>query len=148
MAVHDVLTLSVTIAAAFDTAYAFTSQPLNFPKWAAGLSESLHETPRGWVAPTPEGDALVKFSPPNAYGVLDHHVWIDGKSEIYIPLRMVRNGDGVEVTLTLFRAPGMDDVAFVKDAEAVRRDLDSLKDLLERDLPSPAPAPPSNAASG
>lgn len=138
MATHHVLTLTTTINAAFDTAYAFASQPLNFPKWATGLSESLHHTARGWVAPTPEGEALVAFSPPNPYGVLDHHVRIDGKPEIYIPLRMVRNGDGVEASLTLFRSPGMDDAAFARDADAVRRDLQALRTLLEaeHDLPS------------
>ena len=43
----------------------------------------------------------------------------------------VANGDGAEVTLTLFRLPSMDDAAFEADAAAVEKDLGALKTLLE-----------------
>jgi hypothetical protein len=47
--------------------------------------------------------------------VLDHWVTLPDGTEISIPLRVVANGDGAEVTLTLFRAPGMDDATFERD---------------------------------
>jgi hypothetical protein len=52
-------------------------------------------------------------------------------TKISIPLRVVANGDGAEVTLTLFRVPGMDDAAFERDAGMVAKDLSALKALLE-----------------
>ena len=52
-------------------------------------------------------------------------------SEISIPLRVVPNGDGAEVTLTLFRVPGMDDARFERDQGMVAADLARLKALLE-----------------
>ena len=132
-------TLSITIEAPYEPAYAFAQRPENFLKWAAGLSKRLHRTERGWVAETADGEALVEFSPANPYGVLDHHVRQGGKPDVYVPLRMIANGDGVEVSLTLFRLPDMDDETFEKDADLVRRDLASLKRLLESEIAPSAP---------
>ncbi|NWK95148.1 polyketide cyclase [Sphingobium lactosutens] len=123
--------LGIGIAVPFARAYDFTHRPENFPRWAAGLSTSLHRTAQGWIADTPQGPALVEFSPPNAYGVLDHRVRIAGKPEIHIPLRMIGNDGGTEVIFTLLRQPDMDDAAFDHDADMVKKDLQTLKALLE-----------------
>jgi hypothetical protein len=112
--------------------YAFTKDPESFPKWAAGLASGL--TPDGdhWIAHGPGGDVKVRFSPPNAYGVLDHWVTLADGTELYMPLRVVANGEGGEVGMTLYRPPTMfDDAAFDRDAAAVARDLAKLKALLE-----------------
>jgi hypothetical protein len=45
-------------------------------------------------------------------------------------MRAMPNGNGREVTLTLFRLPGMSK-KFVADADWVRRDLGALKALFE-----------------
>ena len=113
-------------------AYAFAHRPENFPQWAAGLSESLHETDRGRVARTPTGETLVRFSPYNDFGILDHRVTLPDGKDISIPLRMIANGGATDVIFALFRQPGMDDVAFENDAAMVRKDLETLKALLER----------------
>jgi hypothetical protein len=46
-------------------------------------------------------------------------------------MRVIANGAGSEVTLTLFRQPDMSDAKFAEDAEWVARDLRRLKDVLE-----------------
>ena len=132
MPTAEVRLLSVTIQRPFHEAYAFASQPANFTQWAAGMATALHRSDDGWLAETPEGEAEVIFSEPNAFGVLDHHVRLPGKPEIYIPLRMIPNGDGTEAIFTLLRQPDMDDAAFDRDADAVRKDLASLKAVLEK----------------
>jgi hypothetical protein len=124
--------LSVSIAVPLARAYAFAHQPDNFPLWAAGLSRSLHHDGEHWVADTPQGPAVVLFTPPNDFGILDHHVRIDRQADIYIPLRMIAHGDGTAVIFTLLRLPDMDDAAFEADAQAVMTDLQSLKLLLEQ----------------
>jgi hypothetical protein len=63
---------------------------------------------------------------------MDHHVDIGSGPEIYVPLRIIANGDGSEVLLTLFRQPGMSDEKFAADAEWVDRDLAALKTLVVR----------------
>jgi hypothetical protein len=64
--------------------------------------------------------------------VLDHRVELPGGTVIYIPLRVIENGSGAEVLLTLFRQPDMDDASFARDATWVAKDLQALKALLEK----------------
>lgn len=131
MTADTVRHLGIPIAVPLAQAYAFASVPDNFARWAAGLATSLRHSDHGWVADTPEGEARVEFSPPNAYGVLDHRVRFDGRPDVYIPLRMIAHDRGTEVLFTLLRQPGMDDAAFERDAQAVMADLHRLKALLE-----------------
>ncbi|SEQ76760.1 polyketide cyclase [Sphingobium sp. YR768] len=128
--------IDIAIRAPLTQAYGFASQPENFPRWAAGLSSSLHRQGDDWIAETPEGRAIVLFSPPNDVGILDHHVRLPGKPDIHIPLRMIANGEGTLVVFTLFGQPDMDDAAFDRDAELVAKDLHALKALLENLYPA------------
>ena len=98
---------------------------------ASGLGSSLERTSEGeWVAETAEGRVTIRFSASNRFGVFT--VIPAPGVEIYVPLRVVANGDaGSEVLLTLFRQPGMSDEKFAADAEWVLRDLQKLKALLE-----------------
>ena len=131
MALHPVRTLGITIDRPFPEAYGFAARPENFRLWAAGLADSLHQEGGDWIAQTPEGRATVRFTQANAYGVLDHVVSLPERPDIVIPFRMIPNGDGTEVLFTLFRQPGMTDEQFEADAQAVERDLKTLKTLLE-----------------
>ncbi|HUD92553.1 SRPBCC family protein [Sphingobium sp.] len=128
--------MGISIATPLQQAYAFAHRPENFRLWAAGLASSLHESEEGWIADTADGPAVVEFSPPNGHGILDHRVRIAGRPEIYIPLRMIENGDGTEVIFTLLRQPDMDDEAFDRDAALVMQDLQTLKRLLENQSPA------------
>ena len=113
-------------------AYDFLWQPENFPKWASGLAGSLSKVGGEWLAQTPQGPMKLRFSERKAFGVLDHWVYPEPGVEIYVPLRVIANGEGCELVLTLFRQPGMTDEKFAADAEWVMRDLRKAKDLLER----------------
>ncbi len=124
--------VSIRIHRSAAEVYAFTKDPESFPKWAAGLASGLTRDGDQWVAHGPGGDVHVRFSPPNDYGVLDHWVTLPDGTELYMPLRVVANGEGAEVGLTLYRPPTMyDDAAFDRDAAAVARDLARLKALVE-----------------
>lgn len=46
-------------------------------------------------------------------------------------MRVVRNGAGAEVIITLYRQPGMSDEKFAADAEWITRDLAALQTLIE-----------------
>ena len=131
MATREARILHTSIDVPFADAYAFAHRPENFPQWAAGLSGSLTRTERGWTTPSPDGDVVIRFTEPNAHGVVDHWVTIPGKPENYMPMRLFANGDGTEVEIALVRIAGMDDAAFGQDAAAIERDLASLKRVLE-----------------
>jgi hypothetical protein len=47
-------------------------------------------------------------------------------------MRLIANGSGCELLFTLFREPSMSDQQFVADVGWVKRDLNGLKDLLEK----------------
>jgi len=121
---------SVSIERDADAVYAFLSLPENFAKWASGLG-SLRRAKGQWIADTPDGPMIVRFSEPNAFGVLDHWVSPPSGAQIYIALRVVKNGSGCELIFTLFRQPGMDQARFDADAQWVMRDLKAAKQLLE-----------------
>ncbi|WP_129544039.1 SRPBCC family protein [Serratia sp. 1D1416] len=124
-------TLHISINRPYVEAYEFLYRPENFPKWAKGLSDSLHQEGENWIADTPQGRIGIRFSAPNAFGVLDHWVTLPGGAVIYVPLRLLANQSGTEVIFTLFHQPEMDDAMFTRDAELVMADLQALKRLLE-----------------
>ncbi|KRA61868.1 polyketide cyclase [Caulobacter sp. Root655] len=132
MTLFETRPITVSIARPAAEVYAFAHKPESFPQWAAGLGGGLTRDGDRWIAHGPDGDVRVRFSPENPYGVLDHWVTLPDGTQLSIPLRVVANGDGAEVTLTLFRAPGMDDATFARDQSWVARDLAVLKGLLER----------------
>jgi hypothetical protein len=123
--------LSVRIDRSAAEAYEFLWRPENFPKWASGLGASLRRDGADWVVETPEGVASVRFSERNSRGVLDHQVTLPRGAPIYVPVRVVANGDACELVITLFRRPEMSDEKFAADAEWVMRDLQAAKRLLE-----------------
>lgn len=97
------------------------------------MSESeLRREGDEWVANGPEGPVRVRFTAHNDFGVMDHFVDTAEGNVVPIPPRVVQNGEGAEVMLTLFRQPGMTDEKFSADARWIMRDLRALKDLTER----------------
>lgn len=127
----EVRHISVGIARDWRTVYDYTCEPLHFPEWASGLGSGLVRDGDDWIVQAPEGTARVRFTPRNDHGVLDHWVTLASGQCVYIPLRVIANGDGAEVTLSLLRLPQMSDADFARDAEWGRRDLEALKRLLE-----------------
>ena len=132
MTTHPCRTITVSIDRDWTAVYDFASIPQNFQRWAAGLGRRFERSGDVWTAEDPNGHAIrIRFSPPNAFGVLDHTVSAEGK-ETHNAVRVVPNGTGAEVMFTLLRMPDMTDNVFAADGAAVERDLKTLKSLLER----------------
>ena len=70
----------------------------------------------------PQGPVRIRFTEHNAFGVMDHRVDLGTGPEVHVPMRVVPNGAGAEVLVTLLRRPGMSDEAFAADAAWVQRD--------------------------
>ena len=125
-------TFSVSIDHDAQALYAGIWRPEFFPKWASGLAQSdLREDGERWLADGADGPIRIRFTPQNAHGIMDHWVDMGAGDEVYVPLRIIANGEGSEVLLTLFRQPGMDEERFSADAKLVTRDLKALKALIE-----------------
>ena len=123
--------VSVSILRRAEDVYAFASKPENLPVWAAGLGRSLTRVHDEWIADGPLGRVRVRFTPENDLGVLDHDVELPAGVVVHNPIRVVPNGEGSEVTFTLFRQPGVSDQEYEKDTAAVERDLRTLRTVLE-----------------
>ncbi len=128
----DATVITIAIGRDWRQVYEAFWRPEAFATWAAGLSDaSLRQVDGEWKAEGPGGTVSIAFTEHNPFGVMDHRVRLPDGSTVYVPLRVVENGDGAEVALTLFRQPGMSEADFAGDAAMVRRDLERLKHLAE-----------------
>lgn len=126
-------TISISINRQWNEVYEAVWRPEDFARWASGLSKSsLSRDGDGWKAEGPDGPVRISFTDHNDFGVMDHCVTLGDGSVIYVPLRIIRNGDGAEVLFTLFRQPDMSDAKFTADADWIERDLLALKVLVTR----------------
>jgi hypothetical protein len=123
--------ISVFIRSTPRKIYDFARDPGNLPKWASGLGAAVEKVGEDWVADSPMGRIKVKFAPENPFGVLDHEVVLESGQKFMNPMRVVANGEGGELSFTLFRAPGMSEEAFLEDAATIAKDLNALKSWLE-----------------
>jgi hypothetical protein len=126
-----VLHISQTIDRSVEDVSAFAGDPLNLPRWAAGLSAGIRQEAGRWVTDSPMGVVEVTFVGPIEAGVLDHDVGLPDGTIVHNPLRVLRNDAGSEVVFTLYQRTGMTDAEFTRDAEMVREDLVRLRDVLE-----------------
>lgn len=125
-------TLSVRIDRPYAEVYEFLVDPMNWNQWAVGLGKSLRRSEGGWIADSDGGTIKVRFTPRNELGVLDHTVMRPSGADVYVPMRLIANGSGCELLFTLFREPGMTDDHYTADTNFVQRDLNRLKELLEK----------------
>jgi hypothetical protein len=112
--------------------YRFLASPWNYPRWAAVNAATfrqigLHE----WAGDTEFGPRIVKFSPPNGEGILDHAVYKAGDEPLMMPMRVSADGNRTLVTFVFYRRPEMDDEQLESALEWIRPDFMALKSLLE-----------------
>ena len=124
-------TVTAVLPAPRERVFAYLADVENLPRWAVGLGTSYREEGDVLVADGPLGEVRVRFVEKNRFGVLDHVVTLPSGDVVHNAMRVVPNGDGCEVVLTLFRQPGMTDEQFERDAEWVARDLQTLKRVLQ-----------------
>lgn len=129
----DSLTLTTSIPRPADDVYDFLRDPNNFSMWATSFCQSVKNVGGKWIIETPLGPHEVDIVRLNPYRVVDHYVRpVDSDKETYVPMRVVANGENAsEVIFTLNRTKDMSEARFSDDADMVRRDLATLKRLLE-----------------
>jgi hypothetical protein len=132
VAVFNAITINVDIERPLTKVYEFLAEPLNFPSWATGVGDSFeHQSGNDWVSNTPTGRIVFRFAERNRFGILDVITMPEGGEPIYVPVRVVANGEGTQIILTLLQRPGMSDEHLQSDAEWTRSNLQALKSLLE-----------------
>jgi hypothetical protein len=124
-------TLSVSIDCSPSEVARFVSNPRNLPQWAPQFCKAVRRSGDDWIIDTPNGPVTVYFVNRNDLGVLDHVVVMASGEEITVPMRVVANGTGSEVILTMFQLPGMSADQYAEDAAMVEKDLRTLRQVLE-----------------
>jgi hypothetical protein len=125
-------TISVTINREPERVMEYVLHAKNLPLWAKAFCKSIRNVNGEWIMETPRGQMKVRFVEKNAFGILDHDIIPPKESPFRVPMRVVPNQNGSEVMLTLFQFAGMPDHVFAEDQKLVTRDLQTLKDVLER----------------
>jgi hypothetical protein len=115
--------------------YRIVSIPENFKLWSPLLQprfEARGNNGRDWFADLPTGSAIIRFSEPNAYGVLDYTVIPDdGEKVRTTAVRLIPNGEVCELVLMFFMQPYQDDEMFASYVEWATTDFMTLKSVVE-----------------
>ena len=120
--------LSIVLEQDPQTVYDFAADPVNLPKWAAGLAQSeTHQVGQELFVESPMGRVKVTFVDRNSLGVLDHTVVLPTGESVYNPLRVLAHPEGSEVVFTL-RQLSMSNEEFDRDTQLVETDLQRLRD--------------------
>ena len=125
-------TFSIAMARDYHAVYAYLAEPLNFPQWAAIEGGSFGPLANGdWAGQTPFGFRHFRFTPHNAFGVLDHAIFKPDGPLLYTPMRVMANDEGTELSFIFFQRDGMSDAQFASSIEWIMTDFLALKSLLE-----------------
>jgi hypothetical protein len=126
-------TISVSIKRDPKVVYEFVLNLENFPRWARSTFQSIKQLNGNWVAETTQGSVTIDLTERNNFGILDHFVKLSSGAVIFVPMRVIKNGEGSEVIFTLFQTADMPDDKFAEDAKSVKQDLNILKNLVEEE---------------
>lgn len=132
MTVLETRIVSTSIERSQEDVYSFVVDPENLPLWAPGFAQAVTKDAQGWMVAAADGPVRIAFAERNEFGVADHHVTAASGELFSNRMRVVPNGDGAEVTFTLFRSLDTSAEQFAEDARLVQDDLNTLKLILER----------------
>ena len=124
-------TLTVSIDAKPAHIYRFVSNPDNLPCWAVSFARKVTYKEYDWTVETLSGTALIRFVMPNTLGVMDHVITLSSGIKILNSMRVIPNGKGSEVILTVFQPDDLCSTRFESHIKATESDLLCLKQLLE-----------------
>jgi len=128
-------TISVSVSRPYKRVYEYLATPRNLFDRANALGGKAHPiAPLEWVAETltfTDRPVTLRFTPRNAFGVLDVTAFEEGRQVFWAPIRAFPNGEGTEITLGLLQRPEQTDESFRSEIEWTRADLLTVKTLLE-----------------
>ncbi|MBS1958495.1 MAG: SRPBCC family protein [Bdellovibrionales bacterium] len=121
----------IDIQATPEKTFAFLADPMNWPKYAVVNLRSVFPGSNGWYkAVTKFGEGELKVAPIKEFGLLDH-TWKDPQATWTVYSRVVPNGSGSTVMMTLFQPPIMNDDQFDRAMEEMDIEMAKLKEILE-----------------
>ena len=122
---------SVDIAATTEKVYTFLSNALNWPQYAVVNLKTVSPGQDGWFkAVTKFGEGEIKIHGVKELGVIDH-IWRDPQATWKVFARVVPNGEGSTVMITLFQPAVMNDAQFDHAMAEMEIEMAKLKEIME-----------------
>lgn len=123
---------SVDVAASPEKVDDFVSNLLNWPQFAIVNLRSVTPGNDGWFdAVTRFGRGQLRMLPVKELGIFDH-IWKDPQASWRVFARVVQNGEGSTVMMTLFQPPVMTDAQFDQAMRDMDVEMNKLKEIMER----------------
>lgn len=125
-------TLVVTIEAPFERVAEDLADPAAHPQWGteffAGAAEPQPDGSYRVTVPRLGGPARFKVDADLARGLIDLYLAPEGAAfGAPLPIRLLRNGSGVDVLWTLARPPHVPEPAWQEGLHSMERELKALK---------------------
>jgi hypothetical protein len=132
MSTLETTTIATTIDAPFKDVTADLADPTTHPLWATEFfSAPATEVGDGIFrteAPRLGGPTRIRVEADQETGVIDLYLAPEGAEfGPPLPIRVVANGDGVDVLFTLARFPGVSDEDWSAGLDSMRRELEQLR---------------------
>ena len=109
--------------------FEYLLQVEKWPEWSV-FAPSVTKDGNLWIVHTPQGDIKLRPAFNAELALLDHYLLV-GDNEIFIPNRVVPNGSGAEVIITIFQAPNLTEDKYQEQIGWVEKELQNLKKSLE-----------------
>jgi uncharacterized protein YndB with AHSA1/START domain len=123
---------SIDIQAPVEKVFTFLADPMNWPQYAVVNLRSVTPGKNDWYkAVTKFGEGELMITPIKEFGLLDH-TWKDPQATWTVYSRVVPNGNGATVSMTLFQPPVMKDAQFDQAMLEMDIEMAKLKEILER----------------
>ena len=132
MPIFQTKTLTISIDAPLAKVTSDLADPATHPEWAkeffSGPAKKTESSEVLVPAPMMGGVVRFKIDADIDLGLLDLFIAPEGADfGMPIPVRLIKNGDGVDVLWTLTRFPGMPDLAWEQGLAGMERELLALK---------------------
>lgn len=112
--------------------YDLLCNPENFAAWSNDLKGPIEQLENGWLFDSHQGPVKVCFSPRNDFGILDYSLTLSSGEVYQHPLRILPNGLGSEVVMTIWVANGTAHQDFLRYRQMVKEDLIAIKDFIAK----------------
>ena len=83
-----------------------------------------------WMFQGPHGQAKLKFSENEKFGILDH-IFEDPDGKWDVPMRVVPSGDSAEIIITLNKPQNFTDEYFIERVNEVEEIMKRMKEVIE-----------------
>ncbi len=124
-------TLSATILATPEEVFDYMADIRNWPEFT-DFAESVRKGDGdSWIIYSPQGPVLLEPDFERDRGLLDSTVTLPSGEQVFIPYRVVPNGEGAELVMTNFQASGDSDEAYAEQLDWMKKELENVKRIVE-----------------